>query len=158
MALPRRRVLRVAGEALSVAVDTNVLLYATNRRSPAFPVAQRLLEGLVNGPDLVYVFWPVIMGFLRLSTRAGVADEPLTADEAIRRVRALIERPNVRTPGEQPGFLDVYEATAPHGTRGNHVPDAHIATLMRQHGVRVIYTRDRNFRRYDGIEPRDPFA
>jgi predicted nucleic acid-binding protein len=29
---------------------------------------------------------------------------------------------------------------------------------MRQHGVRVIHTRDRDFRRFEGIDPRDPFA
>jgi len=29
---------------------------------------------------------------------------------------------------------------------------------MRQHGVRVIRTRDRDFRRFDGIEARDRFA
>jgi toxin-antitoxin system PIN domain toxin len=143
---------------VSVAIDTNVLLYGANRRDPAFPVAQGLIEQLVNGPELVYVFWPVVMGFVRLSTHSGVADEPLTPEHAIGLMRSLIERPNVRTPGEQPGFLDLYAATAPHGTRGNHVPDAHIAALMRQNGVRVIYTRDRDFRRYDGIEPRDPFA
>jgi predicted nucleic acid-binding protein len=28
---------------------------------------------------------------------------------------------------------------------------------MRQHGVRLIYTRDRDFRRFDSIEARDPF-
>ena len=30
--------------------------------------------------------------------------------------------------------------------------------LTRQHGVKVIYTRDKDFRRYEGIEPRDPFS
>jgi len=29
---------------------------------------------------------------------------------------------------------------------------------MRQHVVRVIRTCDRDFRRFDGIEARDPFA
>jgi hypothetical protein len=29
---------------------------------------------------------------------------------------------------------------------------------MRQHGVPVIYTRDRDFRRSSGIDLRDPFA
>jgi hypothetical protein len=42
--------------------------------------------------------------------------------------------------------------------RGNEVPDAHLAALMRQHGVRLIYTRDRRFRRFDEIDARDPFA
>lgn len=29
---------------------------------------------------------------------------------------------------------------------------------MRQHGVAVIYTRDRDLRRYDGSAARDPFV
>jgi hypothetical protein len=29
---------------------------------------------------------------------------------------------------------------------------------MRQHGVRVIYTRDRGFGRFDGIQAEDPFG
>jgi hypothetical protein len=29
---------------------------------------------------------------------------------------------------------------------------------MRQHGVGTIYTRDRDFRRFDGIRVEDPFA
>jgi predicted nucleic acid-binding protein len=29
---------------------------------------------------------------------------------------------------------------------------------MRQHGVAVIYTRDRDFRRYRGITVRDPIS
>jgi predicted nucleic acid-binding protein len=28
---------------------------------------------------------------------------------------------------------------------------------MRQHGVRTIYTRDRDFRRFDGIAAENPF-
>jgi uncharacterized protein len=56
------------------------------------------------------------------------------------------------------GFLQAYESTAPEVTRGRQVPDAHIAALMRQHGVRTIYTRDRDFRRFDGIAVEDPFV
>jgi len=32
------------------------------------------------------------------------------------------------------------------------------AALMRQHGVTTIYSRDRDFRKYDGITVRDPVA
>jgi predicted nucleic acid-binding protein len=42
--------------------------------------------------------------------------------------------------------------------RGDDVLDAHLAALMRQHEVRVIYTREKGFRRFDGIEVRDPLA
>jgi predicted nucleic acid-binding protein len=41
---------------------------------------------------------------------------------------------------------------------GNAVPDVQIAALMTEHGVDSIWTRDRNFRKFDRITARDPFA
>ncbi len=34
----------------------------------------------------------------------------------------------------------------------------HTAVLMREHGVRVIYTRDTDFHRFPFLEVRDPMA
>jgi toxin-antitoxin system PIN domain toxin len=143
---------------LSVTVDTNVLLYAANADDEAHPVARELLERLAGGPDLLYLFWPTIMGFLRIATHPAIFPNPYSPEEAGVAIAGLIDRPNVRTPSEQVGFWGLYRSTADHQTRGNHVPDAHLAALMRQHGVTVIYTRDKDFRRYDAIEPRDPFG
>lgn len=64
----------------------------------------------------------------------------------------------MRTAGEDERFWSLFRTTASKQSRGNDVPDAHVAALMRQHGVRIIYTRDRDFRRFPDIEPRDPFA
>ena len=36
--------------------------------------------------------------------------------------------------------------------------DAHTAILMREHGIRTIYTRDADFHRFPFIEPIDPAA
>jgi uncharacterized protein len=143
---------------LSITVDTNVLVYAANASDPVHQKAWDLLERLARGPELLFLFWPAIMGFLRISTSTGIFASPYTPDEALAAIVDLIERPHVRTPSEEPGFLDLYQTTAPRGTRGRLVPDAHLATLMRQHGVGVIYTRDHGFRRFEGISVRDPFA
>jgi uncharacterized protein len=143
---------------VSAAIDTNVLLYAANSSSECFKVAHELIERLARGPELLYLFWPVAMGFLRLSTHPALTDRPLSPAEALSSLGDLIERDHVRTPGEGPNFLTVYRETAAAGTRGKDVTDAHIATLMRQHGVSTIYTRDRDFRRFDGIRVADPFA
>ena len=59
---------------------------------------------------------------------------------------------------EGEGFWGIFQTTAGQRVRGNAVPDAHIAALMRQHGVTTIYTRDRDYRRFDGIRVRDPFG
>jgi len=143
---------------MSVTVDTNILLYAANADDEAHRVARDLLERLARGPDLLYLFWPTIMGFLRIATHPAIFPDPFAPDQAAAAITALIERPNVRTPGESDGFWRIYGKTADGQTRGNHVPDAHLAALMRQHGVGVIYTRDRDLRRYDGIDTRDPFG
>ena len=73
-------------------------------------------------------------------------------------VEALIDRPHVRSPGEAEGFWPLYRSAAGEHARGNDVPDAYLVALMRQHGVRLIYTRDRGFHRFDGIDARDPFG
>lgn len=143
---------------MSAAIDTNILLYASNSSSESFETAYALVERLARGPELLYLFWPVAMGFLRLSTNPALTDKPLSPSEALASLNDLAERDHVRTPGEGPGFLAVYRDTASAGTRGKDVTDAHIAALMRQHGVSTIYTRDRDFRRFDGIRVQDPFA
>jgi uncharacterized protein len=143
---------------VSVTVDTNVLVYAADTGSDVGGAARELIERLARGPDLFYVFWPALMGFIRVATHPAINERPLTPSEAVDSVTALLARPNVRAPGESTGFLQVYEATAPRMTRGRQVPDAHIAALMRQHGVATIYTRDTDFRRFDGIRVEDPFA
>jgi predicted nucleic acid-binding protein len=38
------------------------------------------------------------------------------------------------------------------------VPDAHLAALLRQHGVGTLYTNDRDFRRFDFLRVINPFA
>ena len=39
---------------------------------------------------------------------------------------------------------------------GNLVSDAQLVALMYEHGIRTIWTRDRDFRKFDGIRVRDP--
>jgi uncharacterized protein len=143
---------------LSATLDTNILVYASNERDPAHRGARSLLERLMAGPDLLYLFWPTLLGYVRLVTNPRILVRPLGPVTAIENVSGLVRLPHVRTPGEADGFWDLYRATAGDRLRGNDVPDGHIATLMRQHGVRVIYTRDRGFRRFEGIQVLDPFA
>lgn len=144
---------------MSVAIDSNVLLYASDEASPRQPVAKRLLEVLAAGPDFVYLFWPVAMAYLRIATHPGIFERPLGPTEAQGNLAGLLARSHVRCPGEGAGFWALFEATVQDDViRGNLVTDAHIATLMRQHGVGTIWTADRDFRRFHGITARDPYV
>jgi len=143
---------------VSVTVDANILVYASNRADPAHGPARSLVERLARGPDLFYLFWPVALGYLRIVSHPGILPRPLSPADASRNVERLMERPNVRSAGELDGFWDVFSATAAGRARGNEVPDVHLVALMRQHGVRVLFTRDRGFRRFDGIDVVDPIG
>jgi toxin-antitoxin system PIN domain toxin len=143
---------------VSATVDANILVYSSNEADPAHVAARELVERLAAGPDLLYLFWPVLLGYLRLVTHPGILPHPLPPQDALANIATLVALPHARSPGESAGFWDLFRATAGRSPRGNDVPDAHLATLMRQHGVRLIYTRDRGFRRFDGIEARDPFT
>jgi toxin-antitoxin system PIN domain toxin len=143
---------------MSATVDTNVLVYASDSRAAPHDRAAALVRRLAAGPEILYLFWPVLLGYLRIVTHPAILTTPLSPGNAMQNVEALLDRPHVRAPGEADGFWSFFRGSAGDQPRGNEVPDAHLAALMRQHGVRLIYTRERDFRRFDGIDARDPFA
>ena len=143
---------------MSATVDVNVLLYASDSSSRFHDGALTLLDRLIQGPDLFYLFWPVIMGYLRIATHPAIFTHPLPTDEAAANVEDLLSLPHARTAGEDEGFWKLYRATTSDvPIRGNLVRDAHLVALMRQHGITTLWTRDRDFRKFDGIQVRDPF-
>jgi uncharacterized protein len=143
---------------LSYSVDVNVLLYASDKTSPLNDQATRFLEKRSQDPELFCVAWSTIMGYLRISTHPGIFSSPLSPDEALANLEALLNLPRVKILTELDGFLEVYrEVTRRFPVRGNLVPDAHLAALLHQHDVRMIYTTDTDFRKFDFLKVRNPF-
>jgi predicted nucleic acid-binding protein len=78
---------------------------------------------------------------------------------ALQNVASLLALPHARMLSEEDGFVEVFrQVIAGLVVRGNTVPDAHIAAILRQHGVRVLYTADADFRRFDLLDVRNPLA
>jgi predicted nucleic acid-binding protein len=75
---------------MSRTVDTNILVYATHTASPFHDRARALVEHLVAGPGLAYVLWPAILGYVRIVTHPNILASPLSSDEAMSNVEALI--------------------------------------------------------------------
>jgi predicted nucleic acid-binding protein len=84
---------------------------------------------------------------------------PLAPDDAWGKVNALLALPHVRTVSELDGFVEAYgHVTGGAAVRGNLVPDAHVATILFQHGVRTLYSNDRDFKKFETLELRGPFS
>lgn len=144
---------------MSYSLDVNVLLYASDRSSDRHAHARRFVEACANGPEILCLAWPTLMAYLRIATHPRIFAAPLTPDEALGNISGLIGLPHVRAVSELDGFLDAYKHVAGETpVRGNLVPDAHIATILFQHGVRTLYTNDRDFLKFESVDARDPFS
>ncbi len=144
---------------MSITVDTNVLLYASNADATEHERSRALVEHLAAGPALVLLLWPTLMGYLRIATHPSIFAAPLSPADAMANLDALVGLPHVRAVGELDGFWPAYQGVAGVvAPRGNLVPDAQLVTLMQQHGVSRIWSRDRDLRKFDGITVTDPFS
>lgn len=144
---------------MSPTIDANVLLYASDTSSEYNARAERFLRDWAAGPDLVYLFWPTVLAYLRISTHPRVFDAPLPPATAAANASSLLGLVHLRTGSEDDSFWDTYRsATAGVTVAGNLVSDAHLVALMRQHGVNEIWSPDRDFRKFEGVRIRDPFA
>ena len=144
---------------MSFAIDAKVLLYASDRENPLHDRAIGLLDEIAFGPGLAYLFWPTAIAYLRIATHPAIFARPLSHADARANLQALLDLPHVRAVGEQDTFwrrfAEIADDLAP---TGNLVPDAHVVALMLENGVRTIWTRDRDYRKFRGIHVRDPFS
>jgi len=143
---------------VSYSLDVNVLLYASDRSSTRYEAAGAFLESCAAGPEVLCLTWATLMSYLRMATHPRIFSTPLSPAEAFGNVSALLVLPHVRAVSELDGFADVYQhVTADLVVRGNLVPDAHLAAVLFQHGVRTLYSSDRDFGKFPTLDVRDPF-
>jgi uncharacterized protein len=144
---------------MSYSLDVNVLLYASDRSSERHDAAREFLESCAARPDVLCLTWPTLMAYVRIATHPNIFTAPLTPEEALANVNALLALPQTRVLSERDGFMDAYlHVSARTIVRGNLVPDAHVAAILFQNGVRTLYSNDRDFRKFESIDVRNPFA
>jgi toxin-antitoxin system PIN domain toxin len=144
---------------MSATVDANVLLYASNTDAPEHARAKEVVDRLLAGPALTTLLWPVLLSYLRIVTHPRIFARPLAPAIAAGVISELLSAPTVQVVGEGTTFWSAYQSLGiGRPIAGNDVPDATIVALMLANGVSTIYTRDRGFRRFDGIHVIDPFA
>ncbi|MFO7984359.1 MAG: TA system VapC family ribonuclease toxin [Desulfatiglandaceae bacterium] len=142
---------------MSFAIDVNILLYASDTVSPYFAKASSFIEWCTMGDEVFYLGWPTVMSYLRIATHPSIFDYPLSPREAMENIEMLMTLPHARFLSEEEGFWQVYrDTTGEIPARGNLVPDVHLAALLRHHGVKTLYSHDRDFLKFPFLNVRDP--
>lgn len=141
-----------------ILVDANILLYAYDASSPLHPAASAWWAQRLNEPRSVRLAWSTVLAFVRIGTHPRVFRSPLSLEEALHHVGSWLERPMVATlsPGARHWeLLDRLLRTS--RAAGNLVADAHLAALAVEHGA-TLYSTDRDFARFEGLDWNDPLA
>ena len=141
-------------------VDSNVLIDSANRASDFHKPCRRTIERCQMQASPWYVSWPICYEFLRVCTHPYVFPKPLSLGAAWQFIESLLASPSagVLLPtARHSELLGRLVVEIPH-LRGNILHDAHTAVLMREHGIREIYTRDTDFHRFPFIKVIDPTA
>ncbi|MEO6871460.1 MAG: TA system VapC family ribonuclease toxin [Chthoniobacterales bacterium] len=141
-------------------VDTNVLIYAANPEADLHSDCRAFVQKCRERAAPWYLPWPVCYEFMRVCTHPHVFPRPWSADAAWSFLQSLLDAPGAGflLPGPQHANVlrEVLEEF-PH-LRGNILHDVHTVVLMREHGIKEIYTRDMHFHRFPFLTVRDPVS
>lgn len=118
--------------------DLNLLIYAIDSDAPLHPLAASWWNALLSGRETVALAWPVLLGFIRLTTNPRLMRAPLSAAEALDYVDRWLEHPltTVVEPARRHAAI-LRDLLGPAGTAANLVPDAHLAALAIEHGAEL---------------------
>lgn len=144
-----------------IALDANVLLYAHVSSFPQHESASTWLEHqFITAPRLALP-WPSVLAFVRIATNRRVFSEPESLGDAWAQVEAWLDVAAVWTPSPTARHRQVLgECLAIPGLQANDVPDAALAALAIEHGLRLASV-DSGFARFpalDWFNPLEPAA
>jgi toxin-antitoxin system PIN domain toxin len=142
-----------------IAVDTNILVYGHREDSPWHDTAYQRIAQLAEGRQPWAIPWPCLHEFLSIVTHPRIYAPPTPLALAIDQVEAWLESPSLLLLSESEGYWNELRASMETGrVAGAQVHDARVASLCRIHGVRELWTADRDFSRFPGLTIRNPLV
>ena len=141
------------------AVDTNILVYAHREDSEWHDRAAAALAGLAESPREWAIPWPCLHEFLAIVTHPRIFRTPTPLDLAMGQVEAWLESPTLVLLSENDQYPDSLRDVVLHSrVTGARIHDARVAALCVSHGIRELWTADRDFSMFRQIKLRNPLV
>jgi toxin-antitoxin system PIN domain toxin len=142
-----------------IAVDTNILVYAHREDSQWHEPALSHLKALAGSGAPWGIPWPCLHEFLAVTTHPRIYRPPTPLDVAFAALSAWQEIDTLRLLGEGPGYFDTLKKLACSGkVAGPRIHDARIAALCLHHGIRELWSTDRDFSAFPSLKCRNPLV
>lgn len=142
-----------------IAVDSNLLVYSHRRDSPWHAAAKRRLAQLAEGTASWAIPWACVHEFIAIVTHPKIYRPPSTLAQAIEQVDCWLESPSLVLIGERDAYWERLRGLLRSAkVAGPKVHDARIAAVCLLHGVRELWTVDRDFSRFSELGVRNPLS
>jgi uncharacterized protein len=142
-----------------IAVDTNILVHAHRSDSEWHAAALTRVRELAEGRTRWALPWPCVHEFLAIATHPRIWTPPTPLPAAIDQVNAWLESPSLVLLAEGPGYWTELPVLLAAGRiQGPRMHDARIAALCLSHGVRELWTADRDFSRFGSLKTMNPLT
>jgi uncharacterized protein len=143
-----------------IAIDTNILVYAHRRDAEFHSAAAERIKVLAEGKSAWAIPWPCLHEFFAISTHPKIYNPPSSAPQAAAQIDAWLASPSLSVLSEPAGYWERLKAMLTAGKiTSSMVHDARIAALCAAHGVRELWSADRDFGRFgSAILVRNPLV
>jgi toxin-antitoxin system PIN domain toxin len=142
-----------------IAVDSNILIYAHREDAQWHDAAYACIAELAEGLAPWVIPWPCIHEFLAIVTHSRIYAPPTPLKKAIEQIDAWMESPSLTMVAETDDYWTQLQSILHTGrVSGPQVHDARIVALCLQHGASELWTADRDFSRFPGLNVRNPLV
>jgi toxin-antitoxin system PIN domain toxin len=142
-----------------IAVDTNILVYAHRKDSAWHDPAEACVRELAEGRAPWAIPWPGIHEFYAIVTHPKIYSPPSKPARAMDQIEAWLESPGITLLTEGESYWPALKALVVQAkTAGAQIHDARVAALCRIHGVRELWTADRDFSRFGELRTHNPLS
>jgi toxin-antitoxin system PIN domain toxin len=139
------------------AVDTNILVYAHRADSPWHARADRAVAELAEGRSSWAIPWPCLYEFLAIVTHPKIYQPPTPLRDALIQIDCWLESPTLVLLHEGEGFWETFRPVLEtSAVQGGAVHDARLAGLCLRHGVKTLWSADRDFSRFPDLRTANP--
>lgn len=114
---------------------------------------------MAEGAEPWAIPWPCLHAFLAIVTHPRISRTPTPLAAAIAQVEAWLESPTLTLLAEGESYWRVLQALLGEGrVTGPRVHDGRIAALCLSHGVRELWSSDRDFSRFPALVVKNPLT
>lgn len=140
-----------------IALDTNILVHAHRADASLHDKAKEEVICLAESPAPWAICYHSLVEFHAVVTRARLWQTPSTPEQATDQIQAWRESPSLRILLDSEDALDTLIGLAKESrVSGSMIHDARIVACCQNHGVKELWSVDREFSRFPSIKTKNP--